>query len=276
MEYGGSGERVKRRRFNTTSGHSVVRLRRRKTTCLNLVSTCYSRRHRRRCWTSCFCDKCDGSLSFWLNTCKSLAKPSSLMSRLNSLTANHRTLMFRSADFCDLHVTLNILEFLQRAPCSMRNLEARYSTCLITKRACRRSSFSPWSRWIINIAKERFETNKRSPKLISTWGYYTRHDSWNSRRLSSRGIRPTSWASESIFPHTFDYTSSHYLSLLHHLRVLHDMYRPTTDGGAIQEEATATAINSRSRSDQIGQVAVDGTQWLAARPLLTFLIPFCI
>ena len=30
------------------------------------------------------------------------------------------------------------------------------------------------------------------------------------------------------------------LSLLHHLQVLHDMYRPTTDGGAIQEEATAT------------------------------------
>ena len=172
---------------------------------------------------------------------KFTAKTSSLMSRLNSLTANHRTLMFRSADFCDLHVTLNILEFLQRAPCSMRNLEARllnlshHEACVQTAallsvvtmdyQYCQRALRNKQALSEIDIDMGVLHTARL---LELSEIVLARH---KTNKLASR---------ESIFPHTFDYTSSHYLSLLHHLQVLHDMYRPTTDGGAIQEEATAT------------------------------------
>ncbi len=173
---------------------------------------------------------------------KFTAKTSSLMSRLDSLTANHRTLMFRSADFCDLHVTLNILEFLQRAPCSMRNLEARllnlshHEACVQTAallavvtmdyQYCQRALRNKQALSEIDIDMGVLHTARL---LELSEIVLARHAKTN--KLASR---------ESIFPHTFDYTSSHYLSLLHHLQVLHDMYRPTTDGGAVQEEATAT------------------------------------
>ena len=218
---------------------------------LNLVSTCYSRRHRRHAGHRASATSAR-SLSFWLNTCKSSANEFSHVSS-NSLTANHRTLMFRSADFCDLHVTLNI-QFLQRAPCSMRNLEARLR--LSHHEACGNGGASRRGHDGLSILPKSAETSKRSPKLISTWGQYTRHDSWNSG--CPRGRRPTSGARESIF-----HTPSTTFVALSLFFTTYRSYTTCTDRPLtvvpFRKKPQPRGINSRSAADQL-VVAVGATQ----------------
>jgi len=176
------------------------------------------------------------------HTQKFTAETSSLMSRLGSLNANHRVLMFRSANFCDLHVTLNILEFLKRSPCSMRNLEARLLNLSHQEACVQTAALLAVVTMDYQYCQGALQDKQALSKSDADMGVlHTARLLELSEIVLTRHAKTNAPASrESIFPLTFDYTSSQYLSLLHHLQVLHEMYRPIANGGVVQEEVTAT------------------------------------
>ena len=160
------------------------------------------------------------------NAQKFTAETSSLLSRLGSLHANHRVLMFRAADFSDLHVTLNILEFLKRAPTSMRNLEARLLN-LSQEEACMQTAALLA---VLTMDYQFCEAALRNKQALAEADACmgTLH---TARLLElSEIVLASKVAKESdrrsVFPACFDYTSTQYLGLLHQLQALHDMYRP--------------------------------------------------
>lgn len=177
------------------------------------------------------------------HTRKLTAETSSLMSRLGSLSANHRALMFRSVDFCDLHVTLNILEFLKRAPSSMRNLEARLLNLSHQEACTQTAALLALVTMDYQHCQRALQDKQALSESDADMGvlHTARLLELSEIVLAQQAKKTNAPASrESLFPLTFDYTSSHYLSLLHHLQVLHDMYRPLANNSVPQGEMTDT------------------------------------
>jgi hypothetical protein len=154
------------------------------------------------------------------------AETSSLLSRLGSLRANHRVLMFRAADFSDLHVTLNILEFLKRAPISMRNLEARLLNLSETEACMQTAALLAVLTMDYQFCEAALGNKQALAEADACMG--TLH---TARLLELSEIVLTSKTDvksdrRHVFPASFDYMSTQYLGLLHQLQALHNMYGP--------------------------------------------------
>jgi len=160
------------------------------------------------------------------NAQKFTAETSSLMSRLGSLHANHRVLMFRAADFSDLHVTLNILEFLKRAPTSMRNLEARLLNLSQEEACMQTAALLAVLTMDYQFCEAALRNKQALAKADACMGtlHTARLLELSEIVLASKAAKKTK--RRSVFPVSFDYTSTQYLGLLHQLQALHDMYRP--------------------------------------------------
>ena len=161
------------------------------------------------------------------------AEASSLMCRLASLRSQHRLLMFRSADFTDLHVTMNILEFLKRSAESMRNLEARLLN-LSREEACMQTAallaVVTMDYQFCEIAmKDKGCLNGESAcmgvlhtaRLLDLSEIVLKSKA--SHAAPANGCVPPQ--EQSVFPESFDYASSRYVGLLQQLQALHNLYR---------------------------------------------------
>lgn len=161
------------------------------------------------------------------------AESSSLIARLNGLNARHRVLMFRSADFTSLHMTLNILEFLKRSPIAMRNLETRLLNLSHEQAAVQTAALLAAVTMDSTFCCQALRNKSSMTGAAPCMG--TLH---SARLLELSDIvlhrvaeqnadgDPVTPSHEPIFPASFDFTSSQYLSLLQQLQALHDMYSP--------------------------------------------------
>lgn len=161
------------------------------------------------------------------------AESSSLIARLNGLSARHRVLMFRSADFTSLHMTLNILEFLKRSPIAMRNLETRLLNMSHEQAAVQTAALLAAVTMDSTFCCEALRNKSSMTGATPCMG--TLH---SARLLELSDIvlhrfaeqnadgEPVTPSHEPVFPPSFDFTSSQYLSLLQQLQALHDMYSP--------------------------------------------------
>ena len=161
------------------------------------------------------------------------AESSSLIARLNGLHARHRVLMFRSADFTSLHMTLNILEFLKRSPIAMRNLETRLLNLSHEQAAVQTAALLAAVTMDSAFCCEALRNKSSMTGATPCMG--TLH---SARLLELSDIvlhrvaeqnadgDPVTPSHEPVFPPSFDFTSSQYLSLLQQLQALHDMYSP--------------------------------------------------
>lgn len=163
------------------------------------------------------------------------AEASSLMARLGTLKSSHRALMFKSANFSELHITLNILDFLKRSPESMRNLESR----------------------LLNVSREEACMQTAALLAVVTMDYQFCEDALKnqeslngenvcmgtlhtarllelseivlaSKTAKNNGADSTPVKDQdrvSVFPESFDFSSQRYLGFLHQLQALHNLYR---------------------------------------------------
>jgi len=159
------------------------------------------------------------------------AESSSLIARLNGLNVRHRVLMFRSADFTSLHMTLNILEFLKRSPTAMRNLETRLLNLSHEQAAVQTAALlaavTMDSTFCGGALRNKSSMAGATPCMgtLHTARLLELSDIVLHRVAAQNGDSVTS-SHEPIFPPSFDFTSSQYLSLLQQLQALHDMYSP--------------------------------------------------
>jgi len=159
------------------------------------------------------------------------AESSSLIARLNGLNVRHRVLMFRSADFTSLHMTLNILEFLKRSPTAMRNLETRLLNLSHEQAAVQTAALlaavTMDSTFCCGALRNKSSMAGATPCMgtLHTARLLELSDIVLHRVAAQNGDSVTS-PHEPIFPPSFDFTSSQYLSLLQQLQALHDMYSP--------------------------------------------------
>lgn len=161
------------------------------------------------------------------------AESSSLIARLNGLSARHHVLMFRSADFTSLHMTLNILEFLKRSPIAMRNLETRLLNLSHEQAAVQTAALLAAVTMDSTFCCEALRNKSSMTGATPCMG--TLHSARLLElsdivlhRVAERNAdgEPVTPSHEPVFPPSFDFTSSQYLSLLQQLQALHDMYSP--------------------------------------------------
>lgn len=160
------------------------------------------------------------------------AEVGSLMCRLNSLRSQHRVLMVRSVDFTNLHVTMNVLEFLKRSVESMRNLEARMLN-LSCEEACMQTAALLA---VVTMDYQFCEIALKDKSCISNESacmgvLHTARLLDLSEIVLASKVPHTSTdevqtkARQSAFPESFDYASSRYVGLLQQLQALHNLYR---------------------------------------------------
>jgi len=156
------------------------------------------------------------------------SETSSLMSRLSTVMASHRVLMFRSANITDLHVTMNILDFVKRSPLSMRNLEARLLN-LSPEQACMQTA-ALLAALTMDCQYCEVALNHKhklhGPELCMGSLHTARLIELAEIVLLRRAEQTQTQTPGSIFPPTFDYKSATYIGFLHSLHALQSMYGP--------------------------------------------------
>ena len=156
------------------------------------------------------------------------SETSSLMSRLSTVMASHRVLMFRSANITDLHVTMNILDFVKRSPLSMRNLEARLLN-LSPEQACMQTA-ALLAALTMDCQYCEVALNHKhklhGPELCMGSLHTARLIELAEIVLLRRAEQTQTQTPGSIFPPTFDYKSATYIGFLHTLHALQGMYGP--------------------------------------------------
>ena len=156
------------------------------------------------------------------------SETSSLMSRLSTVMASHRVLMFRSANITDLHVTMNILDFVKRSPLSMRNLEARLLN-LSPEQACMQTA-ALLAALTMDCQYCEVALNHKhklqGPELCMGSLHTARLIELAEIVLLRRTEQTQTQTPGSIFPPTFDYKSATYIGFLHSLHALQSMYGP--------------------------------------------------
>ena len=159
---------------------------------------------------------------------KFASETSSLMSRLSTVMASHRVLMFRSANLTDLHVTMNILDFVKRSPLSMRNLEARLLN-LSPEQACMQTA-ALLAALTMDCQYCEVALNHKhklhGPDVCMGSLHTARLIELAEIVLLKRAEQTQTQTPGSIFPARFDYKSATYIGFLHSLHALQSMYSP--------------------------------------------------
>lgn len=172
------------------------------------------------------------------------SETSSLMLRLSTLTTAHRVLMFRSANLTDLHVTMNILDFVKRSPLSMRNLEARLLN-LSPEQACMQTA-ALLAALTMDCQYCEVALNSKhklqGPDVCMGSLHTARLIELAEIVLLRRAEQQKSPTPCSVFPATFDYKSATYMGFLHQLHALQSMYGPLDMTQALPKVAGVTEI----------------------------------